>query len=318
MAPLAANPVSGCLFRSGSISGRLERIPAKAAAPAPNIALGPPIGRGQRDGVMRMLPEIVLMGLLAAASAPPAFSWAAEGHRIIARIAEENLTPAARANVRRLLPGEDGDELASVADWPDQVRSALPFTDPWHYVDIPSSAEGYVADRDCPRGACVVAKIEEYSAVLADAGRSPAERREALVWLVHLVGDIHQPLHAIGDARGGNDIEVTFFGAQLCGRRVCNLHAVWDFGMIERYPGSEAQYAGKLEESIASRSLTAGPMAPELWADESFDLARRALVAPETDLGFAYFRQEGPVMDRQLALAGLRLAALLNRDLGSP
>ncbi len=266
---------------------------------------------------MRTLPEIVLIGLLAAATAPPAFSWAAEGHRIIARIAEGNLSAAARSNVRLLLPGEDGDELVSVADWADQVRGALPFTDPWHYVDIPFSAEGYSPGRDCPQGACVVAKIEEYSAVLADVGRPTAERREALVWLVHLVGDIHQPFHAIGEARGGNDIDVTFFGAQLCGRRDCNLHAVWDFAMIDRFPGSETQYARSLEESIASRSMTAGEMAPERWADESFDLARRALVAPETDLGAAYFRQEGPVMNRQLALAGLRLAALLNRDLGN-
>ena len=115
----------------------------------------------------------------------------------------------------------------------DQIRMQRPETAPWHYVNIPihpapDEPSDYDATRDCPNDACVVAKIEQFERVLADRQVSQRQRLEALKYLVHFVGDVHQPLHTSNDHdRGGNEVPVTFMGRQT------NLHAVWDTGIIE-------------------------------------------------------------------------------------
>jgi hypothetical protein len=183
-------------------------------------------------------------------------------------------------------------------------------------VNIPGSAQGYDSARDCVGGDCVVQKIDRFSAILRDRKQTLAERQAAAKWLIHLVADIHQPFHAVADARGGNDILVTEFGVTECGRyrSPCELHGLWDSDLIRLAGRRERRYAVQIETMIEERHLQATGT-PEIWANESFTDAKAALVESGTNIDEAYYERELPVVNQRLALAGLRLAALLNSDL---
>jgi hypothetical protein len=243
---------------------------------------------------------------------PQALAWGNEGHRIIADVAWDHLNDTTLEKLRQFLGDND---LASISTWADDVRGGRPETGPWHYVDIPPDSGGYEA-KDCPEENCVVAQIEKFARILGDPEQPFAARSEALKYLVHFVGDLSQPLHAMADARGGNDIPVTVFGSTQCGGYGCNLHSVWDTELIQHTGLREHRYARELEEMIAAEHLQAGPADPIAWANESLQLAKQAWVPPQAEIGEAYYLRERPVVDRQLALAGLRLARLLNEELG--
>jgi len=250
------------------------------------------------------------------------FGWGFKGHRIVADIAEARLTPAAKAQIKELL---DGQSLADVSGWADEIRRERPETTNWHFVDIPRDThEGvvrYDAARDCkpsPHGDCVVAEIERTEAVLADKTRSKAERAEALKFLVHFVGDIHQPFHGIATARGGNDIHVVEFGSPQCGTRPCNLHGAWDSGLIDHAGLSEKEYVAQLEKLIPDKHIDAYEMSPEKWADESQMLAMSAMVPEGGKVDQAYYENFSEMVNIRLAQAGVRLAAALNQALDPP
>lgn len=139
------------------------------------------------------------------------------------------------------------------------------------------------------------------------------DRLEALKFLIHFVGDIHQPLHAIAEDRGGNYTHITEFGSSQCGTRPCNLHSAWDFGLIEHKARSEEQYTSDLEQLILCRHLQSqAGAAPASWANESFRIAKEVWLNDGGAVDEAYFRKNIPVVNERLALAGLRLAKLLN------
>jgi hypothetical protein len=254
----------------------------------------------------------MLTFLLALTTPVPSHAWGHKGHRIIVEIAEDHLTPEARKALRKLM---GSDDIVQYATWADGVRHQRPETVPWHYVNIPGDSSGYDAHRDCPERDCIVAKIEKCSVILRDQRQSSYDRQEAVTFLVHLIGDIHQPMHAIGDGRGGNDVPDIEFGNALCGFRPCELHSTWDSGLIRHTRFTEQQYVHRLEATIITDHLQASGD-PEQWANESFRDAQAAWVDPDTDIDENYFRRELPVLNERLALAGLRLAALLNDDLG--
>jgi hypothetical protein len=122
-------------------------------------------------------------------------------------------------------------------------------------------------------------------------------------------------MHAIGDARGGNAVPDVEFGNAICGIRPCELHGTWDSGLIRHTRLTEQQYVHRLEATITADQLQAFGD-PAQWANESFHDAQAAWVDPDTDIDENYFRRELPILNERLALAGLRLAALLNDDLG--
>jgi hypothetical protein len=254
--------------------------------------------------------------------------WGAQGHRLVAMIAQDRLTPAAQETITWLL---DGRNLADVASWADDFREANQQTALWHYLNIPPTATGYDRDRDCPRqpgvaaGAradrwrdCAVDRILYHRERLADTSLDRADRAIALKFLVHFVGDLHQPFHALGVEEGGNGILVSVFGSDNCGNDPakpipCNLHSVWDGRLIAHRRMGDAQYAASLRATIKQHVLNARPIGtPDLWAVESFQLARAALVAQKANIDEAYFKKHIPVIDERLALAGIRLAAILN------
>jgi hypothetical protein len=259
---------------------------------------------------MRFLLAVVLCSLLLFPT-PAAWAWGNEGHRIIADIAWNHLDPEVQMKLRPFL-GENN--LASLSVWPDDIRKDRPKTGAWHYVDIDSSASGYSA-KDCPDDNCVVAQIENFAKILADPQQPFAVRSEALNFLVHFVGDLSQPMHAMGDARGGNDVPVTVFGSAQCGDYPCNLHSVWDSELIAHSGLPEHAYVQKLEGMIAREHLKSGPVDPIAWANQSFALGKQVWVQPKTQIDQMYYEKEKPIIDQQLALAGLRLAAVLNQQL---
>lgn len=252
---------------------------------------------------------------IACLASAQAFAWGSEGHRIIAEIAEQHLEPNSAKEVRDLLAIENATSLADVANWADQIRTQRRETAFWHFADIPISAPAYDPSRDCAGGNCVVAKIEQFAKELHDTALPPRERLEALKFLVHFVGDVHQPLHASDNGdRGGNEIHVRFRG------RRTNLHAVWDSGILApAVNGDERSYALRLNRHItpadAARWQTG---TPEGWADESHEIAVELIYGKLTHSGTlpdSYERAALPVVDKQIERAGIRLAVVLNRAL---
>ena len=255
----------------------------------------------------------LLVALAVMLCAPAAYAWGPRGHRIVARLAETQLTPQALAEARELLAVRGAKHLSQVANWADDVRDVDPAlfrrTKRLHYVNFHFSDCVYGPSRDCRDGQCVVAAIEKYSAILADRSDSPAERAEALAFVVHFVGDVHQPLHAgYRHDAGGNDYQVRWQG------KGTNLHKVWDSLLLDTAQLSAAAYAGKL--AAEATPVEAGGT-PAGWAEESCRIDRDGGVYPATrKLGEDYATRELPVAEMRLRQAGARLAELLNRDLG--
>ncbi len=273
-----------------------------------------------------------------------AWAWGPEGHALVADMAQAHLSPAAASEVRRLLSVEGYRRLDQVSSWPDAIRSAEPTTGPWHYVDIPLYAVAYSAQRDCHvdehgqrvvEMTCVVAKLPEFVHMLADASQGDARRLVALKWVVHLVADIHQPLHAEDDHdRGGNDVRLPWYG------QPSNLHAIWDLGIIEHRFGWQLgpRYsfdheavraeAARLDAVITAQQreqwAPAGAVAQidlrvQAWANGSHALACAVYrhLPPVAEPGWenGYQSWAWPVAQGQLERASVRLAGVLNEAL---
>jgi nuclease S1 len=275
----------------------------------------------------------VVLAIVVALSSSIEFvaAWGAQGHRLVGLIAAERLTPPARQRAEWLL---DGQTLAEVSSWADTITSDQVQTSYWHYLNIPPEAPGYDRDRDCPKqpGAsagsrsdrwrdCVVDRIAYWEERLGDVRLDRADRATALKFVVHFIGDLHQPFHALGVGRGGNDIKVRVFGEADCGNdparpNPCNLHSVWDGRLIARRGLDDRAYLAALTKLIDARGFGTQPIGtPAQWAEQSFRLAKAALVRPDTNIDEAYYRRHITVVDQRLALGGVRLAAELNRIL---
>ena len=279
------------------------------------------------------------MAALAALAAPPAGAWGDLGHEVTALIAYRHLLPTARTALDAMLTS-DSDPLtrpdfASRATWADKYRNAHRETAAWHFVDIeidnpdlnaacfdfPPSPPG--AASLGPAQDCVVNKIEEFTAELGSAAATPAERLLALKFLIHFIGDLHQPLHAADHQdRGGNCIGLTPHG------RASNLHAYWDVDVVAALGPSAATIADKLDAQLTAAEMkdwSAGT--PRNWAMKSFELGRHdAYALPSlptcqsggsVTLSSQYQAQAEKDAAAQLLKAAVRMAAVLNRALGS-
>ena len=249
---------------------------------------------------------------LAGALPSPAFAWGKTGHRVVAALADAQLSGLARAHVKELLGVESLDEAAT---WPDDMRSApgqfwQKTATPWHYVTL----NGIVYDHAPSEGDALEA-LSRYRATLQDPKASLADKQLALRFIVHLVGDLHQPLH-VGKCcdRGGNDIKVKWFGRDL------NLHSVWDSALVDEEQLSFTELAAKLQRHTSNADVKAWwDINPRDWISESGQL--RETVYPEPDrkdpkappeLSYGYVYKYTPLMEQRLKQAGARLAAYLN------
>jgi nuclease S1 len=315
-----------------------------------------------------MVPFLALLVVLCTAS--PAWSWGCEGHETAALIAEHHLTAHARRMVHDLLEPSPIDPhlqrschpqgMAAIADastWADDVRhddtSPLATSGPWHYIDIPRGASRADVQKSCPaRRGCLLSALRDQLAVLRADGTARGRKAEALMLVIHLVADLHQPLHcATNNDLGGNCVPVAYFGLEP---RLSpghpesavyepSLHAVWDTNIVHRITGrrTSAWFADFLERQLQSRipSWQQMPVDLDEWAWESHEVAEQTAYgglpvairaqAPRwvtqcTDvsprmlklherLAQPYQERVAPVIEEQLAKAGVRLAMVLNQ-----
>ena len=249
-----------------------------------------------------------------------ALAWSANGHRIVGTLAQERLSPAAQADVARLLAAEPVPTLAGVSTWADELRDTdearAKLTSTWHYMNFPRGDCSYVPPRDCPDGKCVIAAINRQFLVLADRSRPDAERTEALKFLVHFVGDVHQPMHgAFADDRGGNDYQVNYQGKGY------NLHSTWDRLILNTRKLEPAAYAKLLDAQPAlPRDPTRRSDRPAVdWALESCKIVSGADVYPKNHLiTDEYLLAHRPIEEQRLRQAGDRLADMINFALKAP
>jgi hypothetical protein len=272
---------------------------------------------------------LVLLMLVASAASTRVHAWGGQGHRLVALVAAERLTPVARRNVAWLLGPES---LADVSSWADRYVDGAYQTFYWHFLNIPPEAASYDRERDCPRQPgvepggrgdtwrdCAVDRILYNKARLTDTTLDRADRAIALKFLVHFVGDLHQPFHALGVGHGGNDIPVSVFGSEMCGSFPCNLHGVWDGSLIAHRNLDDAHYLSALQTLIGQNSWPVRAAGvPAEWAMQSHDLGNAALLPPHGVVDEAYYRAQIPVVEQRLALGGVRLAAVLNEILIAP
>jgi len=282
---------------------------------------------------MRRIPVLLLVFAALSAASPAALAWSALGHRLVGAIAERHLSPAAEAEVRELLAGEPDPTLAGVAYWADALRNDDPprfkLTSRWHYINAQGGGCDFDEARDCPDGNCVVAQIERQRAILADRTQPREARRDALKFLVHLVGDAHQPLHA-GDRTdaGGNQYQISLTTAlepeayakdkYVDGVMGTNLHSVWDYYILGARGLSLPQYTQKLD-ALPWPPVNEAPLfAPMAWAKESCRLIGARHIYPDTHkLDDAYLDAFRPLAEQRIRQAAWRLASILNDTLGS-
>lgn len=265
---------------------------------------------GMRPFLQRVLSAVAL--LVGLTPAVPAFAWNSNAHQLIARQAEAQLTPKAAGAVHALLALEPGSTLASVSTWADEHRN--PTTSAWHYVNFPRSQCEYVEERDCPQGRCVVSALERQVAILGSE-ESIDKRLLALKYVVHLMADIHQPLHAgFGDDRGGNSHQIQALG------RGTNLHALWDGGLGLLTTEGLASLEADVKASMPSKGKTltsALGTVPSFKsiAEDSCRIASEPTFYPDRHVEPTYLDRYRPTVRQQLSLAAQRLAAILNRAL---
>ncbi|MBC7989939.1 MAG: S1/P1 nuclease [Luteimonas sp.] len=278
----------------------------------------------------RLLLAVVLLLL-----APAASAWSALGHRLVGALAERHLSPSAEVQVHALLAGEPDPTLAGVAYWADALRDNEPErfkqTSRWHYVNYPKDQCDYVAVRDCPDGNCVIGAIERQRAILADPKQPREARRDALKFLVHLVGDVHQPMHASNqDDLGGNKFQISLRtdiapekyarNKYVDGVMGTNLHSVWDYYVLAERRLDLKQYTEALDALPWPPPIDSGGTStpPEAWAAESCRLiGSRQLYPQEHKMDRRYPDAMRPLAEQRVRQAAYRLSTLLNETLGS-
>jgi hypothetical protein len=315
----------------------------------------------------RARPPVVALALLASISAAPAaLGWGCDGHQIIALVAEKHLNPRAKSTAFQILAlGPIDSELsrycnaagldafADSSTWADDERTVRPETAPWHFIDIPRGApKSDIAQYCPPKTGCLTSALAGQLAVLRNRSAGAQARSDALRYVIHFVGDMHQPLHtSTNNDRGGNCVPVSFFGRAPQETNLAaeayrpNLHEIWDVEILEHFTQGRTpqQMADELDRhfqpKIKNQRLSATDFLA--WAWESHQLAettaygklphRIALEPPraisscaddndvaarmlrlDQTLNQAYQDAAAPVVEEQLEKAGIRLAALLN------
>jgi hypothetical protein len=252
-----------------------------------------------------ILAAAISLGLCHGASA-----WGQIGHRVTGAIAEKYLSFEARAAIRDILGPSEG--LAEASSWPDFMRSSkepywLDDSPPFHFVTVPKG-KTYAQVGAPPEGDAVTA-LKKFAGALKKKTTSIEGKRLALRFTVHIIGDLHQPLHnGNGTDLGGNTVKLKFFGADS------NLHAVWDEGLIGREELSYSEWTEWLSAKITDDMARAWSNTdPLVWIGEAVAIRDR-IYPPETqkELSYAYQFEHIGTIREQLQKGGVRIAAYLN------
>ncbi len=259
---------------------------------------------------MRLLICLLLAAVVAKPPAAYAFGW--DGHHMVCAVAWDELTPDLRAKVEDILEAKGRDAFALSCRWADDVIRWRKETAPWHYINAPQGETKVDMKRDCPQpNSCVVEQVSCHAARL----KSPSAKDD-LRYTAHFIGDLHTPLHVGYEAdRGGNDIKGKFEGIDT------NLHAVWDYNMLDATHKPWPELADELHGQITDaerKQWQAGT--PVDWANESFAITLSPAMGyhrydPPFDLGEAYAKTNLPTVYQQIKKAGVRLAWVLTQVL---
>ncbi|QKG54028.1 S1/P1 nuclease [Hymenobacter sp. BRD67] len=254
----------------------------------------------------------ILLSLVVLAALPlRLWAWGVEGHRAIGNIAEHHLSEKARRQVADLLGTQT---LTLVSTQPDEMRYLPEYkeTSPWHYVNTPLGLahDQFIttvkAQTEANAYNILLLKIKE----MKDPAKTREQRAEALIFVVHIVGDVHQPMHVSrAEDKGGNDIKMTYRGKDT------NLHSLWDSGLLD-YQGLTYTEMGQ-QYSVVPEALRKNWQAaadPAEWLFESYTLATQlyAEAAQNPNPDFRYYPAHADIMKQRIQQAGIRLAAVLN------
>lgn len=236
------------------------------------------------------------------------FAWGPTGHRATGLVAEKYLSKKAKKEMLRILGGQS---LAMAGTWMDDVRSdsTYDYMTDWHWVTI-QDGQTYDESEKNPKGD-IVQTIERIILTLKSKKLSPKEEAEHLKILIHLVGDIHQPLHVGGgNDRGGNDVKVMWF------RTDSNLHRVWDSDMIDDTHLSYTELGESLEKPSVEKLNAWQKSAVRDWAAESMSFRKRVYDYGNGKLGYRYAYLNFEIVRERLLQGGVRLAGVLNEIYG--
>ena len=248
------------------------------------------------------------MAVLTLSASADVFAWGQNGHRVTGAIAEQYLSAKAKAEVQNLLPNED---LAEASTYADEMRSNpnefwQKEAGAYHYVTV-AKGQSY-GDIGAPQQGDAVTALAKFSATLKDPKASLADKQIALRFIVHIIGDLHQPLHCgNGNDRGGNDIKLSFM------RKDTNLHRVWDSEMIDSRELSYSEWAQRLAPKISKVQAKAWSVYdPQIWISESIKI-RDSIYPDNNELSWDYLYNNIPIAAQRMQMAGVRIAAYLNQ-----
>jgi len=260
-----------------------------------------------------MLRVLLVLGLVSAAA-----GWGVEGHAIIAQIASEFISDSAKQVVSKFLGSASMPSVSSDADDYRDTEAGV-WSAPLHYINADKGEKVLNLPVDCPDSVCVIDAIGNYSKRFNNDVQNPFQCNLnynevepcALVFLIHFVGDVHQPLHCgYGIDRGGNDIRVNWYGQDT------NLHAVWDVSIIQKYNPDFTSFAAELVTGLKSYNPYGNTTDPLAMGDESFYWVQN-LVYDFTgqNLGDAYYQMALPLVKERLSAAGYRLALTIENNI---
>jgi hypothetical protein len=258
---------------------------------------------------VRFMKKLLLVTSMVMAFSPNAFSWGKTGHRIVGEIAQRNLDSSTLKAIKELA---GDDDLSRLSTWPDEIRSdpKMGYTTPWHYVSIPNGKSYFDQKRN--KEGDLVEALYRFEDTLRDPKETKEHKLDALRFLIHMTGDLHQPLHVgLAEDRGGNSIRVKWFKSET------NLHTVWDEELIDFEKLSFSEYSNYLNHFSKEdkKDLEKGSFID--WAKESQDLRPKVYdfggVSESVSLSYEYNYKVKPIIELRLKQAGLRLAYVLNK-----
>ncbi|CAF1060225.1 unnamed protein product [Adineta steineri] len=261
------------------------------------------------------------------------YGWGGIGHSIVVQLAQSQLTGSAPEWIRSLTPWHWNGNLSAMASWADSILYAdtnptgfgnWQWTRPFHYINVPDWNCSYDVNRDCINDVCIDGAIRNYTKRL-QSSLDHIQHEEALYFLIHYVGDIHQPMHTgFKSDYGGNSVRVRFMNRTA----LTNLHSLWDSGMIDYriqqdFNRNSSRYYEFIHGLMVRQFIPPNDDDIQQWISESlnficqeayFDDANRTMNASMTfNLTENYFRRVYPIFEQRLAAGGRRLGALLNR-----
>lgn len=256
---------------------------------------------------VRSMKNVILCSTLVVLSySPAAFSWGKTGHRIVGEIAQRNLDAKALKGIKELAGNED---LSRVSNWPDEIRSdpKMGYTAPWHYVSIPTGKTYFDQKRN--KDGDVIEALYRFEDTLRDPKATKEQKLDALRFLVHMTGDMHQPLHVgLAEDRGGNSIKVKWFKTET------NLHSLWDEDLVDFEKLSFTEYASYLNHYTKDEKKEWEKGSFIDWAKESQELRPKVYDLPESgNVSYEYNYKVKPIIEQRFKQAGLRLAHVLNK-----